>query len=1117
MGTIALPPRAVTGPALSREFLSADDAARYAHEQVGTRRDRGYTSCIFKRYDGRFVVSEPVAIIDESLDSRLLYPQNALGKSVFPREHVLHSLFYSHVALSMLDVQAVANRRWNSSDAATSLLMFSVRELRFLLEEQLTAYVSGAQDSLLLFKPDPARTASLREQLGSTEEPGALAKGLESGAFKPGKLVVQTAAAGGLEVIISNGHWRPRGVIPGYSIMAPSWARTVPKRIGYRAIYPTADEAAQDSYLHETLPHGVDQVWFGFILKHKGKEQYIATELVPLIKDQYVLFSLSSLFPASGIAGGYRFPDAFAVHSYIYSRPRVRHAEDNSKNWLAHNFIEPRNLFVAIYNSKKHPQVESGASISTYISPMEGALLKYTPRKDTRLFDNDMPLMGLEEIQNNLASGILSSTDFVRLVANSGELNVLRTNLCWDCKGLVDRYWFASRSLQRLALGPVFRSADDAAVHARQQIASSATRSYGGLILRRADNLFVATVPIGLFEEDFGLDFIFPDASVTHGAFPAGCTIVGRYRSRVARELPILMSAVGKQVYLNMLSADVVCTAFQWASKRLEEYLFCPDGAIIRYYPDVREKLVHGLLIKLGLDAMTGLKPAKIKQKVREGWLLPEDWVKKLLGYGKLEVVVGSKLWGQPGTVSHFVPFPGRVANAGISRDPVCSPLFTQEAAAARYFHEKEERSDRLHFGAILMSLRSKQFLASQPMEVQDDNLQLLKIFPEGSLPYRHVLQGLYLRAPRHPSGLGDQDYRHFFSPLDVSRAHAIVSSAQGYKPVFFSCADGALLRYEMSPFDVDAPLDKFGQFQLLPNPFASLARAHDQWQKILRGTFELDRYIRQMAKAGKLEVLIPSAFWSRVGVVGADWMPRMADVSLEDHWANKPELALGPVFHHADDAARYAQERAGSAYEQEAVYESAILFNNVYTAYVALEPVVENDDMHTLERIFRRLKDSTATPRNKPPRFPTGFTLVAGHQLYASGNTTLTDDPEAVYANYASPAMVFAHTFALKAKGFDIKAHYYSTPHGALIKYVPGYSEAERRLLTTRPAEVIKGQWITRLSPGAFISQLSSIAELRVLKAAHYWNQEGRLGSDWRVSRQQEPAKIHRMSRDEL
>ncbi|UZM13620.1 DUF4329 domain-containing protein [Pseudomonas kielensis] len=54
---------------MSREFLSADDAARHAHEQVGKRRDREFVAVIFQRSNQRFVVTEPVDAGTDALEA----------------------------------------------------------------------------------------------------------------------------------------------------------------------------------------------------------------------------------------------------------------------------------------------------------------------------------------------------------------------------------------------------------------------------------------------------------------------------------------------------------------------------------------------------------------------------------------------------------------------------------------------------------------------------------------------------------------------------------------------------------------------------------------------------------------------------------------------------------------------------------------------------------------------------------------------------------------------------------------------------------------------------------------------------------------------------------------
>ena len=102
---------------LGRTFLSADDAACYAHERVGRRRNRGYYGYILQRDDQRYVITEPAEQLASSSTHHERVPDN----------HVLHSRFYAHPALSTLDAHEAADLEWSVEDAATSLLMFNVK------------------------------------------------------------------------------------------------------------------------------------------------------------------------------------------------------------------------------------------------------------------------------------------------------------------------------------------------------------------------------------------------------------------------------------------------------------------------------------------------------------------------------------------------------------------------------------------------------------------------------------------------------------------------------------------------------------------------------------------------------------------------------------------------------------------------------------------------------------------------------------------------------------------------------------------------------------------------------------------------------------------------------
>jgi len=452
---------------LGRTFLSADDAACYAHERVGRRRNRGYYGYILQRDDQRYVITEPAEQLAGSSTHHERVPDN----------HVLHSRFYAHPALSTLDAHEAADLEWSVEDAATSLLMFNVKALRNSLATDLSAYLSGAEDSLIRFTPDSSRSQALLKQLGTSQSPGKLALDLEKGVVKPEQLVTEAAAAGDLQVIISNGRWRPRGKVTEHFVPGP-WERNVPERVSLGAVFQSADAAALDRYARNTGQRDEGQTWFGFILKHRDKEEYVASELVPVSYPRDKLFLERSVFRRSPTSGDYVYPESFAPHSYFYSRQRVNHERDAPRRWLAEHFIVPKDLWVAVYNAKKRPVFGERVPALLYVSTPDGALLKYVPRPDTPLFDNDVPNMGLEAIQNNLAKGVSSATDFVATVARNDALHVLRTSVCWDRKGLVGAHWAPSQNVQRRSLGPVFLTADDAAVHARSQVPAGTPRAF---------------------------------------------------------------------------------------------------------------------------------------------------------------------------------------------------------------------------------------------------------------------------------------------------------------------------------------------------------------------------------------------------------------------------------------------------------------------------------------------------------------------------------------------------------------------------------------------------------------------------------------------------------------
>ncbi|MHC8383920.1 DUF4329 domain-containing protein [Pseudomonas sp. LB3P14] len=199
-------------PKMSPAFLAADDAARYVHDKVGNRRDRQYAGFVFQRHDKRFIATEPLEGNVEAISHGQLYPRDNEGRLIFPDDHVLEGHFVSHGALSRLDPLKVDRLKWSRQEAALSLQMLSVEEVRQVFLDEVPLYLSGAQKSLVRFEPFETTTAQeLAKRLGTPKHPGPLAVALETGASMPSDFIREQAAAGRLTVLVNSEMWGPRG------------------------------------------------------------------------------------------------------------------------------------------------------------------------------------------------------------------------------------------------------------------------------------------------------------------------------------------------------------------------------------------------------------------------------------------------------------------------------------------------------------------------------------------------------------------------------------------------------------------------------------------------------------------------------------------------------------------------------------------------------------------------------------------------------------------------------------------------------------------------------------------------------------------------------------------
>ena len=1077
---------------LSRSFLSARDAAVYAHEQIGNWRSGHYGGYILKGEDGRFVITEPVSSAANPFAFTLFFPRDGKGPLIPPEPYVLHARYGSHTALSMVSPAWVARRGWTHDEAQINLQVFSDDEMYSIIPAGRVAYLSGASDCLLEYTPNHSpQEQVLLANIGPQAGDNSLGKRLDSGQIRPADWVRRLAEAGDLKIIQGNPLWGQRSVVyndwtPNYSYAPRSGP---PDYTTYGAVFASADEAAGNLHGRVHARNFAQAACFAFILKHKDKEQYIASEVVGVVSENK-LFNLNSLFELKP-EGDYQLPDGFILHGLFRSQQWSRTGQNTSNAWLTLFFVTPIVLFSALYAATRSRQ----SNLSVYFSTLDGALLRYEPPfLDVKSGGPADTL--LTQAQQALDSGEQTPQSFLGAWALKGMLHVVRTSQFWDKKGSVTPAWTSYATLMPRRLSPNFASADDAARYAASRVNNGYHRRFAGVILRLGNGLFVSTEPLPLPPQGLALHWIYPDRAADLALYPANSTIVARYRSLMDQEAPLLLSVTQKAIYQTMIPTAVLSNLLHREAHLNREYVFGPSGSILSYHlsGSVEEERLKTRLAPLN-KVKGDYADNSIEQQLRSGTLSPQDFITEVVNAGHLSVIKGDRVWGPPRKlagdfVANIPPtHPGDIR--AVFMDAPCSPIFTRAADAVRYVQRLWTPQTEVAFGYVLKST-NKPFYKATLALVRDDFADLKQVFIDGQLPQGYVFDGLYLCASTEAiAGSNDEMARSFFPPQYIAKALNVVTYARnGSVPtLYLLCSDGAMLTYA---FPKAAPL----------YPWTS--KAHIERTQLLDGSLTVRDYVRRLAGAGTLYIRVTSEVWGKKERVTEHWVPNKAPFAFADdpHFHS----FCGPLFTYSDDAARYGQGLVAPFKGKQ--YLGAVLVPGQTPGYVALDPVEDQStgSTSTLELLFWADHAGSDVP---PENILSTYKVAAVQAFYkaiASTSSFETIDKE-LLGNFVSKDDLYGYVSVARTNAPDAKSCYLSCRGGALLKYVPAFTASEDRLLAPGMAPV----------PRVFVARLRTLGKLSVLVTDAFWRVAGPLGEEWSEAEPEPEPFWYERQRDEL
>lgn len=808
-------------PLLSPAFILADDAARFAHEQIGSRREPGYLGLILLRGDQRLVATQPQATQGERFDFSRHFPVSRSGLPVVLEEGcTLHGVYSSR----KLDDGQQA-REDDEALVAAQMFMDTDIHRALTMPGQLPIYLSGSADSLLAYHPYlPDVSERLRERAAPGDGGSRLSHELQDATLVPSDVVREMTQAGVLRVVVGNRVWGPPGQVQSDWSPADDFdLEQVPSQPQLGALHSSARAAVLAACAHWRNRYDLAPCGLGLVLKHRLRDEFVTTQTV-------AAHLLDPLLHASRY-GAVILTDTFQVHAVYYSARGMPQGLMGADAWLARHFIGAADFYAALYDQQGVRRATSLKALPIFLSTLDGALLEYRTQEDPYpLFKGESGEVNEHVLPRKLAL-TLTPHSLVQQIANCGQLTVLSTSDCWDVPGPVEASWAACAQAARRLLGPVFVSQDDAARHALSLLGDKRDQVYGGLILRRTDGLFTVTVPLAVAVEDFAPGWVCLDEMVDKAQFLGGSTAVARYHSTVAIEPAFGLTDTQRAVYMSMFSTDFLGAVLKPPSVPHKhslgrEYLICADGALLSYTVNERA-LEQSLATQLVSPSSTHPKNNPLEQALRDYRLTPSEYVNRVARAGELNVVSGSALWGAPGRLKHWEPFTPSNAHQPVLIDSPCTPVFAQLTDVLHELHRLAGSRDTLAFGLLLKSRQAAHYLASVPQSAGEGVLTLDRVFIDGLAPYGYEVLGAYLCSPT-PANINKKDLG-VAHPHDLMRVVGLKGpNGRGNLPIYLGGGDGAWIRYEtgnrsaLSPWDNAQPLQGYRDERLVFGPLFS-------------------------------------------------------------------------------------------------------------------------------------------------------------------------------------------------------------------------------------------------------------------------------------------------------
>lgn len=420
-------------PSLSPAFISADDAAVYAHELIAAIKNGIVYGGFILARQNRYYATLPHAGSSTSFDPADVLSLSDEGLFLPIQGYTIEGMYHSNTSIQRMPWQVHEESELQDNFFSIHDLNQAIRYKhnypRFYLscpDKCVLSYVASGSDLEKALLPLLSRMRALY--------PGTFERAYDLGSLMPSDLIGLICLAGELSIVLAGAHWDRRTRLGANWKTDQQKGRTsVDKPALCSSVYSDVVDAVKA--VHQAMLLRKHTQFAGFVLKQLDADVYVYTRA---LETPFFEFDWDVVFPKDP-SGVPVVPEGYRIVGVYLSGEEPDALLHDTTNELFGDFFSPSALLTSLLLARATPGCD------VFFCAREGGLLRY--QSDATESEAELVTLinrthtTVSDIEARLFPYDRNAQSYVHRVAEAGKLEVITTDEVWTQEGRIGPDW----------------------------------------------------------------------------------------------------------------------------------------------------------------------------------------------------------------------------------------------------------------------------------------------------------------------------------------------------------------------------------------------------------------------------------------------------------------------------------------------------------------------------------------------------------------------------------------------------------------------------------------------------------------------------------------------------